>query len=139
MHSGGPARQAIRCSAWNSQGSGAARPDAAWLRQVFPDLPQADWIEYDDGIAGNYRAALLVDGRLEACLMVSATGALARRSWLASLFSQSTIDAADRRCILLGQRQDGVDPGPTVCACFGSGRQYHSRCHQMPAAAASTR
>jgi assimilatory nitrate reductase catalytic subunit len=102
-------------------GLGAGRPDAAWLREAFPDLLQADWIEYDDGVAGTYRAALLVEGRLEACLMVSATGALPPRSWLASLFSQATIEAAERRCILLGQRQDGVDPGPTVCACFGVG------------------
>jgi assimilatory nitrate reductase catalytic subunit len=102
-------------------GQGTARPGAAWLRQTFPDLAQADWIEYDDGVAGTYRAALLVEGRLEACLMVSATGTLPARNWLTSLFLQASIEAADRRCILLGQRQGGVDPGPTVCACFGVG------------------
>jgi assimilatory nitrate reductase catalytic subunit len=102
-------------------GQGAARPDAAWLRAEFPDLQQADWIEYDDGVAGNYRAALLVDGRLEVCFMVSTTGTLPGRTWLASLFAQPLIDATDRRCILLGQRQDRVDPGATVCACFGVG------------------
>ncbi|HUG73459.1 MAG TPA: (2Fe-2S)-binding protein, partial [Steroidobacteraceae bacterium] len=31
------------------------------------------------------------------------------------------LDATDRRCLLLGQRQDAPDPGPTVCACFAVG------------------
>jgi assimilatory nitrate reductase catalytic subunit len=102
-------------------GLGAGRPGAAWLRQAFPDLRQADWIEYDDGVAGTYRAALLVEGRLEACLMVAAGGELPGRTWLASLFSQPLIEAADRHCLLLGQRVDGVDPGVMVCACFRVG------------------
>jgi assimilatory nitrate reductase catalytic subunit len=102
-------------------GQGAGRPDADWLRQKFADVPQTAWIEYDDGSAGNYRAALLVDGRLEACLMVTTGGTLPSRSWLASLFATPAVDTADRRCLLLGQRQDGVDPGPTVCACFSVG------------------
>jgi assimilatory nitrate reductase catalytic subunit len=102
-------------------GVGNARPDAQWLKTAFPDLAHADWIEFDDGSAGNYRAALLVEGRLEACLMVTAAGALPGRNWLGALFAQPKIDAMDRRCILLGKRLDGVDPGPTVCACFGVG------------------
>jgi assimilatory nitrate reductase catalytic subunit len=102
-------------------GQGKGRPDAAWLRKAFPGLAAADWIEYDDGTAGNYRAALLIDGRLEACLMVATAGALPGRNWLSTLFAQPQIDAFDRRCLLLGRRLDGVDPGPTVCACFGVG------------------
>jgi assimilatory nitrate reductase catalytic subunit len=97
------------------------RPDAAWLKVTLPGLAQADWIEFDDGAAGAYRAALVVDGRLEACLMVGARRALPGRTWLASLFAQSALDPADRRCLLLGRRLDGIDPGPTVCACFGVG------------------
>jgi assimilatory nitrate reductase catalytic subunit len=53
--------------------------------------------------------------------MVTTGGTLPSRSWLASLFATPAVDAADRRCLLLGQRQDGVDPGPTVCACFSVG------------------
>jgi assimilatory nitrate reductase catalytic subunit len=102
-------------------GSGAGRPDAQWLKNALPGIEQADWIEFDDGAAGSYRAALLVDGRLEACLMVGARHNLPGRSWLASLFAQDILDPADRRCLLLGRRLDGIDPGPTVCACFGVG------------------
>ncbi len=47
-------------------GQGTQRPGAEWLRQALPELAHADWIEFDDGSTGNYRAALLVDGRLEA-------------------------------------------------------------------------
>jgi assimilatory nitrate reductase catalytic subunit len=102
-------------------GRGNAYPDAAWLRRMLPQLEQADWIEFDDSVAGNYRAALLVDGRLEACLMVSRSRTLPGRSWVASLFALPQLEPLDRRCILLGRRLDGIDPGPTVCACFGVG------------------
>ncbi len=102
-------------------GQGSARPDATWLQQALPDHAQADWIEFEDGATGTYRAALLLNGRLEACLMVNAQGALPGRSWLLSLFAQPQLDPADRRCILLGKRLDGIDPGPTVCACFAVG------------------
>jgi assimilatory nitrate reductase catalytic subunit len=122
-------------------GLGNDRPGAAWLRQAFPDLQRADWIEYDDGVAGTYRAALLVEGRLEACLMVAAGGELPGRTWLASLFSHTSIDTDDRRCLLLGQRVDSVDPGATVCACFGVGANtirgaIAAGCHSVDAVGA---
>jgi assimilatory nitrate reductase catalytic subunit len=53
--------------------------------------------------------------------MVGMGRTLPGRTWLASLFAQPTVDPADRRCLLLGRRLDGIDPGPTVCACFGVG------------------
>jgi len=102
-------------------GCGAARPDAAWLRSVLPEAARADWIEFEDVAAGNYRAALLEDGRLSACLMVAARGALPARSWLAALFGKPQLEAADRRSLLSGTRHDAPDPGATVCACFGVG------------------
>ncbi|MEO6184838.1 MAG: molybdopterin-dependent oxidoreductase [Steroidobacteraceae bacterium] len=101
-------------------GQGTTRPDAAWLKLALPELAHADWIEFDDRATGTYRAALLLNGRLEACLMV-AQRALPGRSWLASLFGHAQLDPADRRCILLGKRLDVPDPGPTVCACFAVG------------------
>jgi assimilatory nitrate reductase catalytic subunit len=119
-------------------GQGNARPDAQWLRRALPALAGADWIEFDDGSAGNYRVALLVDGRMEACMMVASRGVLPGRSWLSSLFAQFVVSASDRRCILLGRRLDGVDPGPTVCACFGVGANVitdaiKAGCHSIAA------
>jgi assimilatory nitrate reductase catalytic subunit len=101
-------------------GSGGEPPDGAWLRQALPDSAGAQWIEYADATAGNYRAALVSEGRLQACLMVT-RGTLPARTWLASLFNRPQLDSTDRRWLLLGQRQDVPDPGPTVCACFAVG------------------
>lgn len=103
-------------------GSGARRPDAAWLRTVLPEATGAQWIEFADEAVGNYRAALVTDGRLLACLMVATRGTLPARTWLASLFAHPLLDATDRRCLLQGHRLDTPDPGPTVCACFAVGR-----------------
>jgi assimilatory nitrate reductase catalytic subunit len=102
-------------------GQGAARPDAGWLRRVLPGAAGADWIEFEDAGAGNYRAALLREGQLIACLMVAARGALPERSWLMGRFGAAQLEAADRRSLLLGMRHDVPDPGPTVCACFSVG------------------
>jgi assimilatory nitrate reductase catalytic subunit len=102
-------------------GLGAMRPDAAWLRAVLPGAAELEWIEFEDGAQGNYRAALLDEGRLIACLMVATRGALPGRSWLSSLFALDQLSAADRRSLLLGRRMDVPDPGATVCVCFGVG------------------
>jgi assimilatory nitrate reductase catalytic subunit len=102
-------------------GRGSLRPGSAWLREALQIPERAEWIEFEDVAGGECRVALLVDGRLEACLMVTTRDALPGRNWLASLFTQAKIEAADRHCLLMGRRQDGIDPGPTVCACFGVG------------------
>lgn len=104
-------------------GNAEVRPDAAWLRQALPDSQHAEWIEYHDVASGHYRVALVCDGRLLACMMITSGSAqLPPPAWLSSLFaSTSPLDAADRRCLLRGRRQDAPDPGATVCACFAVG------------------
>ena len=103
-------------------GRGTVRPDAAWLRTVLPAAARAEWIEFHDAARGNYRAALVQQGRLLACLMVTTGNSLPPRAWLSSLFGRDApLDVADRRCLLLGHRHDAPDPGATVCACFGVG------------------
>lgn len=84
----------------------------------------ADWIEYDDAGAGAYRAAHLIEGRLQACVFVARRAApLPPRQWLAGLFQQETLAPKDRATLLAGRApQLGPDPGPTVCSCFGVGR-----------------
>jgi assimilatory nitrate reductase catalytic subunit len=102
-------------------GRGHTRPGASWLRSAVPDAAEAEWIEFADESTGHYRAALIRQGRLLACLMVVTRGALPGRAWLASLFARQSLDITDRRCLLLGRRQDAPDPGPTVCACYAVG------------------
>jgi assimilatory nitrate reductase catalytic subunit len=95
-----------------------------WARSLFGiDDPDADWLEYEDRSAGVYRAAHVVDGQIESCVFISARPDLPARAWLASLFAKDELDDEDRVGVLLGQPlAAGADTGPTVCSCFGVGR-----------------
>jgi len=103
-------------------GRGPAHAD--WARDVLKVSGETDWIEYADAGAGVYRAAHLVEGRLQACVFVARRGAaLPPRQWLAGLFAQETLAPRDRATLLAGRApHQGADPGPTVCPCFGVGR-----------------
>jgi len=94
---------------------------AHWARAVLGG--GADWIEYSDAAAGRYRAARIVDGRLDVCLFVARAGALPGQERLLPLFDRSTLSTADRLAALSGQAGgSGTEPaGPVVCACFGVG------------------
>ncbi|SDR61820.1 nitrate reductase [Paraburkholderia tuberum] len=95
-----------------------------WARALFGiDDAHADWLEYEDRAAGVYRAVHLVDDRIENCIFLSAQSELPARAWLASLFAKDRLDEADRIGLLPGQPiGKGTDTGPTVCSCFGVGR-----------------
>jgi assimilatory nitrate reductase catalytic subunit len=98
---------------------------AVWARELLGvQDEQADWLEYEDQGAGMFRAAHLVDGCIEACLFVSRRPDLPAREWLAGLFSQDALSAQDRASLLAGRaRAAGADTGPTICSCFGVGRE----------------
>ena len=84
---------------------------------------QADWLEYEDASAGIYRAVHVVDERIEACVYLSPRPDLPSRQWLAGLFVQERLEDIARAGVLLGQPiEAGADTGPTVCSCFGVGR-----------------
>jgi assimilatory nitrate reductase catalytic subunit len=116
------------------QGSGFVRYELAgrkpfadaggWARRLLQvDSEDADWIELEDRNGGVYRAAHLVDGRIEACLFVSQRQDLPARAWLAQMFGKDGLSPQDRIGLLSGRaREAGADPGPTVCSCFGVGR-----------------
>ncbi|HEY0917425.1 MAG TPA: molybdopterin-dependent oxidoreductase [Solimonas sp.] len=96
----------------------------AWARQLFgAEDPEADWIEYEDRTAGVYRAALVVGDRIECCVFMSSRPDLPSRAWLASLFVKEQLEEIDRVGLLVGEPvEKGADTGPTVCSCFGVGR-----------------
>ena len=98
---------------------------SAWARRLFnAQDKQMDWLEYSDPNAGVYRAALLVDDRIVACLFISPRQDLPSRAWLASLFAKDRISDMDRAGLLVGQAAGGRDDtGPIVCSCFGIGRK----------------
>ncbi|MFL6550142.1 MAG: molybdopterin-dependent oxidoreductase [Povalibacter sp.] len=95
-----------------------------WARRLFKAPAQCDWLEYSDPNAGVYRAALLIEDRIAACVFLSPRQDLPARTWLGSLFAKTRITDRDRASLLLGQSADrGSDAGPVVCSCFGIGRK----------------
>ena len=83
----------------------------------------ADWLEYVDRSSGIYRAAHIVNERIEACVFISPRPDLPPRAWVSSLFGKQVLDDRDRAALLVGQPADArADVGSLVCACFGVGR-----------------
>lgn len=100
----------------------------AWARNILAADDDADIIEYQDTSASLYRAALVVNGAMEACIFVSPNPDLPSREWLASLFGKAELDQRDRMSLLVGRPSDpNADTGPTVCSCFGIGRNTIER------------
>jgi assimilatory nitrate reductase catalytic subunit len=96
-----------------------------WARRLFNVRDaDADWLEYSDPSAAVYRAALLVEERIAACIFISPRPTLPSRSWLSGLFAKDRLDELDRGGLLVGQAADPrADTGPVVCSCFGVGRK----------------
>jgi assimilatory nitrate reductase catalytic subunit len=98
----------------------------AWVRARLHG--PGDWLDYADASAGAFRAARIVDGRLDACVFVSPRPDLPEREWLGGLFAKQRLETADRISLLAGRPSLDGDTGPTVCACFGVGRRTIQNC-----------
>jgi assimilatory nitrate reductase catalytic subunit len=96
----------------------------AWSRALLGIVDaDADWLDYEDRTGRTYRAAAIVDGVIDACIFIAPTAALPARAWLASLFDVGVLSTAQRMGLLAGRPAQPVpDAGPTVCSCFGVGR-----------------
>jgi len=96
----------------------------AWSRALLGiDDEDADWLDYEDKGSRTYRAATLVDGVMDACIFIAPTADLPARAWLASLFEAGVLSTPQRMGLLAGRSPEPVaDVGPTVCSCFGVGR-----------------
>ncbi len=94
---------------------------AKWARESFAAVGEnADLLEYEDESSGIYRAAYIVDERLEGCVYVSPHPDLPARDWIASLFAKPQLAPAERIALLAGRPlQATPDLGPLVCSCFG--------------------
>jgi len=95
-----------------------------WARQLLGVTDaEADWLEYEDNTGGVYRAVHVLDDRIDMCLFLSSRPDLPARSWLAGLFDKPQLEEIDRVGLLIGQPvEKTADAGPTVCSCFGVGR-----------------
>ncbi len=97
---------------------------SGWARELLgvSDL-DADWLEYEDRTAGVYRAVHVVNDRIDQCIFLSPRQDMPSRAWLASLFVKDELSEIDRVGLLVGMPvEKGADAGPTVCSCFGVGR-----------------
>ena len=107
--------------------AGDTKPEdwAAWSRALLCHSDgKAEWSEFLDRRAGRYRAARIVNNRLESCLFISPDPALPSRTWLAGLFEQDILTDAARTSLLAGKpRQGDSDAGEVVCACFAVGNK----------------
>jgi assimilatory nitrate reductase catalytic subunit len=117
--------KARRDGLWHYELAGEQKPDnwAAYARTLLCTEDRgAEWLELHDSTQAGYRAARLVDGRLEAVIMISPDHRLPPRDWLVELFGRERIDEAARGRLLAGVPPRGQeDAGHVVCACFGVG------------------
>lgn len=108
---------------WRYELAGECLPASwsAWASGVLGSVEER--IELADPARGRYRGARVMDGRLQACLFVSAEKSLPARGWLSSLFAAPALSDADRLGLLAGRSVDGTaEAGPLVCSCFSVGR-----------------
>ncbi len=85
---------------------------------------QENWIEFYDKARFHYRAARIVNDRLDACIFIYPSNALPPRDWLISLFQKGTITPEERASLLTGTPPaDQQDYGRIVCACFNIGEK----------------
>ncbi|MCB1772220.1 MAG: molybdopterin-dependent oxidoreductase, partial [Gammaproteobacteria bacterium] len=117
--------KAKRYGLWHYELAGEMSPDnwAACARaQLCDDGGAAEWRELYDSTQVNYRAARIVEGRLDAVIIIGADHRLPPRDWLAELFRREHIDVSERARLLRGTPPKGQqDAGAVVCSCFSVG------------------
>ncbi|MGA8708441.1 MAG: molybdopterin-dependent oxidoreductase, partial [Steroidobacteraceae bacterium] len=116
--------QGVGCRRYELAGRRVPGDWSPWARRMLNATAlEADWIEYSDRGAGVYRAAHIVDDRIEGCIFISPRPDLPPRAWLASLFGGHTLTKDDRMGLLTGRPADvRVDTSAVICSCFGVGR-----------------
>ena len=117
--------KARRDGLWHYEIAGEQKPDdwAGYARALLcTEAGGAQWNELFDSTRASYRAARVVDGRLDAVLMIGPDHRLPPRDWLVQLFAEEQLDPAVRNRLLAGTPPKGQeDAGQVVCACFGVG------------------
>jgi len=101
-----------------------------WILGFLGVQPGGQLVTYADPGRGAFRYAILVEGRLEACLFLARDGAFLRsREHLAEMLGEA-VDRRARRTLLAGAPpgvSSGSESGPIVCACFSVGlRTLHT-------------
>ncbi|MGB0865666.1 MAG: molybdopterin-dependent oxidoreductase [Granulosicoccaceae bacterium] len=86
-----------------------------WLQQQ--SLAEGEWMVYQDPALGNYRAACVKSGELQALIYYTEKGKLPNRKHLGQFFDLA-LNATNCRAILAGKVLDGdADTSSVICAC----------------------
>ena len=99
---------------WLTELAGEGDPTA-----LMALLPEGERVEMIDARRGTIRSSVLVDGRLQAALLVARAGGLPEREWLLGQLGEPGASPVE----LLAGRSVAPTPdrGPIICACFDIG------------------
>ncbi|WP_307347051.1 molybdopterin oxidoreductase family protein [Caulobacter ginsengisoli] len=108
------------CQLHEFAGRGDDEEREALRRVLIKGSPAAEVLRYEDQTVGSLREAFLDGDRLDRVLFTATTGRLPPREWLAALFTQGALTAADRSTLLIGRAPgQPLSTAPIVCACRG--------------------
>ena len=111
--------------------TGEVAPDnwAARARdQLCGTAVDAEWRELYDSTQLNYRGARIIDGRLDAVIIIGPGYNLPPRDWLVALFKKQRLEPTERARLLRGTPPRGErDAGAIVCSCFSVGANTLTR------------
>jgi len=110
---------------WKYEIAGTDLPQdwASCARSLLCSTDQnVGWVEYFDNAAKRYRAARVVDSKLESCLFIGPDINLPPKDYLTDLFLKDELTDRDRSSLLTGKPYAvAEDRGRVVCACFNIG------------------
>ncbi|WP_286221419.1 nitrate reductase [Marinobacter apostichopi] len=95
-----------------------------WEREADAWLGGAAQVLMGDVACGRFRAARIVDGQLQAVLLVAPSAAeLPDLAWLDRCFEAQCLSPEQRQCLLAARAVDSEDTGALVCSCFQVGEK----------------
>ena len=108
---------------WRYEMAGRDEAPADWFEWARAVLgADGEWLQFEDRAKQRFRAARVVDGKLQSALFVSGNNDLPERNWLSELMVPSELDDAERASLLAGRPgKGGKDAGRLICSCFGVG------------------
>ena len=98
-------------------------PIADWRGFSRTLLGEGAWIDFQDRKLGLYRAARLVDGQLQALLLVGPSERRPEADFAAAWFDGKSLDPPARAGLLAGGAVTAGPSSPVVCSCHGVTRQ----------------
>ncbi|MFV2056108.1 MAG: molybdopterin oxidoreductase family protein, partial [Thiohalomonadales bacterium] len=110
---------------WRYEVAGQVLPED-WSEHAHSllDHPEEkeNWLEFYDKAKNHYRAARIINKRLDSCIFIYSENVLPPRDWLISLFQKEHISPEERASLLHGTPPAAQqDTGRIVCACFNVG------------------